>query len=320
MWFGDLVTMRWWDDLWLNESFAEYLAHRVTAGDHATCRRGRTSRPPARRGGTPPTGAASTHPVAGNGARDAASALDDFDGISYAKGASVLRQLAAYLGDDDVPRRSARPLRGHAYGNATFADLLDAWAGRPGGRPGPDGGRPAPLGRRVAAHRRVSTSSTVRPRRPRPTAARPVRPCAAGRRCSGRAADRPHAFTVAVLPGGATHGGRRRRRPATAHRPGDAGRRRAAERGRRVLGHRAPGPRHLVAAAGGRSPRTRDGRARVVVWNALRTALDDGLVSPDARRRDRRRGAAARARRRRRPGPALDHRRGAAVRRARTRP
>ncbi|HYJ67579.1 MAG TPA: aminopeptidase N [Nocardioidaceae bacterium] len=126
-WFGDLVTMRWWDDLWLNESFAEYMAYRVCDDatdftdswvEFAHVRK---------HWGMLADQRASTHPVAGNGARDAESALADFDGISYAKGAAVLKQLNAYLGDDVFLAGVRQHLTDHAYGNATLADLLDAW-------------------------------------------------------------------------------------------------------------------------------------------------------------------------------------------------
>jgi aminopeptidase N len=123
MWFGDLVTMRWWDDLWLNESFAEYLGSRVTGerswvdfGIHRKSWGFAADRRP------------STHPVAGNGAADAASALSEFDGISYAKGASVLRQLALHLGDEMFFDGLRRYIRAHAEGNAEFAQLMAAWA------------------------------------------------------------------------------------------------------------------------------------------------------------------------------------------------
>jgi len=127
MWFGDLVTMRWWDDLWLNESFAEYMGYRVT--DEVT---GFTDawvefvhrRKP---GGLRADQRPSTHPVAGNGAHDARTALQDFDGISYAKGAAVLKQLAAWLGDDVFLAGVRDHLRTHAYGNAELADVLAAW-------------------------------------------------------------------------------------------------------------------------------------------------------------------------------------------------
>jgi aminopeptidase N len=127
-WFGDLVTMRWWDDLWLNESFAELLAHRVCAAatdfadawvDFAFTRK---------RWGIDADQRPTTHPVAGNGAADTARALENFDGISYAKGAAVLKQLNAHLGDEVFLGGLRRYVERHAYGNATLADLLSAWA------------------------------------------------------------------------------------------------------------------------------------------------------------------------------------------------
>ena len=132
MWFGDLVTMQWWDDLWLNESFAEYLGYRVVAeatrfhdawAGFAVSRKGwgyaADQRP-------------STHPVAPESVVDAAHALLNFDGISYAKGAAALRQLAAWLGDESFLAGLRTHISAHAYGNATLADLLDALAAASG--------------------------------------------------------------------------------------------------------------------------------------------------------------------------------------------
>ncbi len=125
-WFGDLVTMRWWDDLWLNESFAEYLAHRccTDATQYALWPEFGIIR---KDWGSVADQSPSTHPVAGNAAPDAAAALQNFDGISYAKGASVLRQLAAHVGDEVFLAGLRDYIGRHAYGNATFDDLLDAW-------------------------------------------------------------------------------------------------------------------------------------------------------------------------------------------------
>ena len=123
MWFGDLVTMRWWDDLWLNESFAEYLGHRAV-GEHTWAAFGIARKAWGYRADRRP----STHPVAGNGAPDAASALAAFDGISYAKGASVLRQLATHLGDATFLDGLGRYIERHRDGNAQLADLLAAWS------------------------------------------------------------------------------------------------------------------------------------------------------------------------------------------------
>jgi aminopeptidase N len=135
MWFGDLVTMRWWDDLWLNESFAEYMGYRVCA---EMAGQQDTLRPLAELAwtefglhrkdwGRVADQAPSTHPVAGNGSDDAAAALADFDGISYAKGASVLKQLAAHLGDEVFFSGLRRHFDAHRFGNAEFADLIGAW-------------------------------------------------------------------------------------------------------------------------------------------------------------------------------------------------
>ena len=137
MWFGDLVTMRWWDDLWLNESFAEYLAHRALEAtgvfegawvDFGIARKAwgyAAERRP------------STHPVAANPAPDAAAALANFDGISYAKGASVLRQLIAHVGDEAFVAGVCAHLSRHAHGNADLADFLAALGAAAGRDLGP---------------------------------------------------------------------------------------------------------------------------------------------------------------------------------------
>ncbi|TCO51151.1 aminopeptidase N [Kribbella antiqua] len=126
-WFGDTVTMKWWNDLWLNESFAEYMAHRVatTATDYtdswidfAYVRKW---------WGLQADQRSSTHPVAADPVKDARASLEDFDGISYAKGAAVLKQLAAYLGDDVFLAGVRAHIVSNEFGNATFADLVAKW-------------------------------------------------------------------------------------------------------------------------------------------------------------------------------------------------
>ncbi|MFD3401877.1 aminopeptidase N [Kribbella sp. NPDC058693] len=126
-WFGDTVTMKWWNDLWLNESFAEYMAHRVSTAatrytdnwiDFAYIRKW---------WGLQADQRSSTHPVAADAVKDALASLDDFDGISYAKGAAVLKQLAAYLGDDVFLAGVNAHIAAHEFSNATFADLLGKW-------------------------------------------------------------------------------------------------------------------------------------------------------------------------------------------------
>ena len=126
-WFGDLVTMRWWDDLWLNESFAEYMAHRCCseATDYPLWTEFGIVR---KDWGAIADQAPSTHPVAGNGADDAVTALQDFDGISYAKGAAVLKQLAAYLGEEVFFRGLRSYFDRYAFANASLGDLIDAWS------------------------------------------------------------------------------------------------------------------------------------------------------------------------------------------------
>jgi aminopeptidase N len=126
MWFGDLVTMRWWDDLWLNESFAEYLSMRCCAAvtrypqwtDFGVVRKD---------WGFVADQSPTSHPVAGQGADDAETALQQFDGISYAKGAAVLKQLASYLGEEVFLRGLQSYVRRHAWANASFDDLIAAW-------------------------------------------------------------------------------------------------------------------------------------------------------------------------------------------------
>ncbi|MER7335605.1 MULTISPECIES: aminopeptidase N [unclassified Micromonospora] len=133
MWFGDLVTMRWWDDLWLNESFAEYLGTRVTAEATRFDRAWTTFAIRRKSWGYTADQRPSTHPVAPAKVADAAEALLNFDGISYAKGASVLRQLVAWLGDEAFLAGLNAHFAKHRFGNATLTDLLAA-LGDAGGR------------------------------------------------------------------------------------------------------------------------------------------------------------------------------------------
>jgi aminopeptidase N len=125
MWFGDLVTMRWWDGVWLNESFAEFMGlHTIEqttrfSGAWADFCLGRKAW--GYRADQLPT----THPVAGPVA-DARSAMLNFDGISYAKGASVLRQLVAFVGEETFFTGLRAYLAEHAHGNTDLTDLLRA--------------------------------------------------------------------------------------------------------------------------------------------------------------------------------------------------
>ncbi|MEO7130301.1 MAG: aminopeptidase N, partial [Dermatophilaceae bacterium] len=124
MWFGDLVTMQWWDDLWLNESFAEYMSHRALVAATEYTDAWVDSSIVRKVWGYGAERSPSTHPVAGVEALDAQSALQNFDGISYAKGAAALRQLIAYVGDDAFIAGVRAYLREQSYGNGTLADFL----------------------------------------------------------------------------------------------------------------------------------------------------------------------------------------------------
>ncbi|GIJ20983.1 aminopeptidase N [Micromonospora lutea] len=132
MWFGDLVTMRWWDDLWLNESFAEYLGTRVTAEATRFDRAWTTFALRRKAWGYAADQRPSTHPVAPERVADAAEGLLNFDGISYAKGASVLRQLVAWLGDEAFLAGLNDHFARHRFGNATLTDLLESLAASSG--------------------------------------------------------------------------------------------------------------------------------------------------------------------------------------------
>lgn len=125
MWFGDLVTMRWWDDLWLNESFATFAS--VLCQTEATEYTGawttfaNAEKSWAYRQDQLP----STHPIAAD-IPDLAAVEVNFDGITYAKGASVLKQLVAYVGLEHFLAGLRDYFAAHAFDNATFDDLLAA--------------------------------------------------------------------------------------------------------------------------------------------------------------------------------------------------
>ena len=125
MWFGDLVTMRWWDDLWLNESFATWagtLAQaEATRWTSAWTTFAQLYKAWAYRQDQLP----STHPIAAD-IPDIAAVEVNFDGITYAKGASVLKQLVAYVGRENFLDGVRKYFAAHAWGNATLADLLAA--------------------------------------------------------------------------------------------------------------------------------------------------------------------------------------------------
>lgn len=127
MWFGDLVTFRWWEDSWLNESFADYMGYEVGGRASGTSlwtaaalgRKPTAYRADARR---------STHPIAEDAENlpDVDTAFSNFDMITYAKGNAVLRQLVTWLGEEDFLRGVNRHLSAHPFGNASLADFLGA--------------------------------------------------------------------------------------------------------------------------------------------------------------------------------------------------
>jgi aminopeptidase N len=123
MWFGDLVTMRWWNDLWLNESFAEYVstlaAAKVTRWTSAWTTFSSMEKSWAYGQDQLP----STHPIVAD-IRDLEDVKVNFDGITYAKGASVLKQLVAWVGHDEFFAGVRAYFRRHAFGNTELRDLL----------------------------------------------------------------------------------------------------------------------------------------------------------------------------------------------------
>ncbi len=125
MWFGNLVTMKWWDDLWLNESFAEFCAHLATAEATKYTDAWTTFANLRKEFGYLQDKMPSTHPIAAD-VPTLTQAIANFDGISYAKGASVLKQLVAYVGRASFFEGIHAYLAEHGWANATLADLLRA--------------------------------------------------------------------------------------------------------------------------------------------------------------------------------------------------
>lgn len=123
MWFGDFVTMKWWDDLWLNESFAEYMSHVATAETTRWKDAWVTFNASEKNWAQAQDQLPSTHPIAAD-IRDIEDVLVNFDGITYGKGASVFQQLVAYVGWDAFVDGVANYLAKKAWGNATLNDLL----------------------------------------------------------------------------------------------------------------------------------------------------------------------------------------------------
>ena len=123
MWFGDLVTMRWWDDLWLNESFAEYASTLATAEATRWTQAWTTFSSMEKSWAYRQDQLPSTHPIVAD-IRDLEDVEVNFDGITYAKGASVLKQLVAWVGQEQFLAGVRAYFAKHAWGNTELRDLL----------------------------------------------------------------------------------------------------------------------------------------------------------------------------------------------------
>ncbi|MDA1062677.1 MAG: aminopeptidase N, partial [Chloroflexi bacterium] len=125
MWFGDLVTMRWWNDLWLNESFATYMAYLAMAEATRFQSSWLAFNSGMKAWAYRQDQLVTTHPIAG-AVPDTDATFLNFDGITYGKGAAVLKQLVAAVGIDGFREGMRRYFQRHAFGNTTLAEFLDA--------------------------------------------------------------------------------------------------------------------------------------------------------------------------------------------------
>lgn len=123
MWFGDLVTMRWWNDLWLNESFAEWASTLATAEATEWTGAWTTFQAMEKTWAYRQDQLPSTHPIVAE-IRDLDDVQVNFDGITYAKGGSVLKQLVAWVGLEAFMQGVGAYFRKHAWGNTELTDLL----------------------------------------------------------------------------------------------------------------------------------------------------------------------------------------------------
>ena len=132
MWFGNLVTMRWWDDLWLNESFATYISYLALTEATRFRNAWKVFNSDIKRWAYQQDQLPTTHPISGT-ADDTEIAFLNFDGITYGKGASVLKQLVKYIGRDAFRDGMRTYFRRHAWSNATLDDFLSCLEEASGG-------------------------------------------------------------------------------------------------------------------------------------------------------------------------------------------
>jgi aminopeptidase N len=125
-WFGDLVTMRWWNGLWLNESFASYMAT-LGSANSPDFEKPWLSQYRSKQGAYRTDESSSTHPVEVP-VPSTANAFDNIDAITYTKGASVLHQLRQQIGAETFRKGVHDYLVKHSYQNATLDDFIDALA------------------------------------------------------------------------------------------------------------------------------------------------------------------------------------------------
>ena len=124
MWFGDLVTMKWWDDLWLNESFATFMAYKVVDSAYPQWKIWQDFVKNSTGGAMARDALNSTHPIEAK-VRSPEEIEEIFDEISYGKGASILRMIEAYLGPDKFQKGVSKYLQQFRYSNASGRDLWD---------------------------------------------------------------------------------------------------------------------------------------------------------------------------------------------------
>ena len=285
MWFGDLVTMRWWDDLWLNESFAEYVSTLATAEATRWTSAWTTFSSLEKNWAYRQDQLPSTHPIVAD-MRDLEDVEVNFDGITYAKGASVLKQLVAWVGQDEF----------FAGVRAYFAQARVGQhrAARPAHRArGHQRPRPVRLVRRSGWRRPASRCCDRRSRSTTPASSRrsrSCRRCPTSTRCSGRTASASAATTSTPTTGRLV---RTRPRRARRRRPAHRGARAASAcRGPRwswSTTTTSPTPRS--GSTRSRSPRRSSTSARSTTrcrarscWTAAWDATRDG-ETPAARLR-----------------------------------